>query len=57
MLVQEGKLGQGIFLPRWDDIVQNELVLVQEGNLARTSFPQQWDNVFGDEIVLCKREK
>jgi hypothetical protein len=43
--VQEGKLAHTNFLPRWDDVVQDVLVLVQEGKLARSSFPPGWDDV------------
>jgi hypothetical protein len=43
-----------IFPPRWDDVVQDELVLVQEGKLAHTSFSPWWDVVVRYELVLVQ---
>jgi hypothetical protein len=45
VLVQEGKLTCTSFLPQWDYVLQDELMLVQEGKLACASFPRWWDDV------------
>jgi hypothetical protein len=45
VLVQEGKLADARFPPRWDDSVRDELVFVQERKLACASFHPQWDDI------------
>jgi hypothetical protein len=43
VLVQEGNLARASFLPQWDDVSRDALMLVQEGKLA--CFPPRWDDV------------
>jgi hypothetical protein len=45
VLVQEGKLACGIFHPRWNNVVRDELLLVQEGKLAHTNSLLGWNDV------------
>ena len=52
MLVQEGKLAHVSFLPWWNDVVRDALVLLQDGKLAHASFPRCWNDVIRDVIAL-----
>jgi hypothetical protein len=45
VVVQYGNLAHAIFLPQWDDVVLDELILVKEEKLACASFPPWWDDV------------
>jgi hypothetical protein len=49
--------GNASFLPWWDDVIRNVLVLVQEGKLTCASFPPWWDDVVRDVLVLLQKGK
>jgi hypothetical protein len=56
VLVQEGKVARASFPPRWNDVVQDVLVLMRDENLACASFPHDGMMLFEKCLCLCKTE-
>jgi hypothetical protein len=51
------KLACASFLPWWNDVVRDALMLMQEGVLVGTSFPPRWNDVVRDALVLVQEGK